>query len=263
MTAAAVAYEVLAVRYATRDTTRSDCFHRYHSYGEPDGPQRMDYFFWVLRDGRRTVLVDTGFAPAVGVRRGRTCLVPPVEALARLGIVPESVSQVVLTHLHYDHVGNVAAFPHAELVVSRRELDFWTGPFAERAQFAQIVEPAEIDRVAAARREGRVRCLEGDETIGPGIEALVVGGHSPGQLVLVIAGRAGPVVLATDALHFYEELDLDRPFEIVADLEQMYRAFDTLRSLAGRPGAVLVAGHDPLVLERFPVLADGLGARIA
>ena len=113
----AARWEVTAVRYATRSTTKADCYLGYELYGEADDPLVMDYFFYVLSDGFRTLLVDTGFAPAAGSRRGRTSLVPPLDALGRLGVAPESVSQVLVTHFHYDHIGNVAAFPAAELLV--------------------------------------------------------------------------------------------------------------------------------------------------
>jgi glyoxylase-like metal-dependent hydrolase (beta-lactamase superfamily II) len=258
-------YEVLAVRYATRSTTKSECFYRYASYGEPDAPLQMDYFFWLLRGAGGTVLVDVGFDPVVGERRGRTCLCPPVEALARLGVAPATVSQIVLTHLHYDHVGNLAAFPDAELVVARRELDFWTGPVASRPQFSAHVESAEIARLVDAERSGRVRRLEGSGTLGPGIEAILAGGHSPGQLMLLVEGAQGPVLLTSDAVHYYAELDLDRPFEIVVDLAEMYRAYDTVRELERERGAVVVAGHDPEVVARFPDSAgdvQGLALRV-
>src|SRR5262249_52668553 len=148
----------------------------------------------------------------------RTCLCEPLEALRRLGIDPGSVSLVVLTHLHYDHTGNLEAFPDAELVVQRRELEFWPGPMASRFQVAGIVEPAEIDQVLEAERAGRARVIEGKAEIAPGILALDVGGHSPGQQVTVVESGDGPVVLASDAIHYYEELDRDRPFDVFVDL---------------------------------------------
>jgi glyoxylase-like metal-dependent hydrolase (beta-lactamase superfamily II) len=242
-------------------TTKSDCFHRYHSYGEEDEPLRMDYFFWLVRDGERTIVVDTGFDPAVGARRGRTCLCPPVEALARLGVDPAGVSKLVLTHLHYDHTGNLDAFPAAEVYVPRRELEFWSGPQASRRQFAVHAEPDEIGRLVAAEREGRVRLVEGSEAVAPGVTLACVGGHSPGQAMVLVDGSARTIVLASDALHYYEELERDRPFDVVVDLAAMYEAYDTLRGLEEK-GGVLVAGHDPAVCERFPSLdgeARGLG----
>jgi glyoxylase-like metal-dependent hydrolase (beta-lactamase superfamily II) len=217
----------------------------------------MDYFFWVVRDGARTTLVDTGFDPAVGERRGRTVLCPPLDALVRLGIERTSVEQIVLTHLHYDHTGNVHAFPNAELVVPAKELDFWTD------SCDSIVEPAELEEIAAAERGGRVRRLAGDGEITTGISAVAVGGHSPGQLVIVVETERGPVVLASDALHYYEELERNRPFAIVVDLDEMLAGYATLRRLAAAPGARLVAGHDPAVLERFTPIENGLAAELA
>jgi glyoxylase-like metal-dependent hydrolase (beta-lactamase superfamily II) len=258
-----MSYEVLAIRYATRAATKAECYYRYHSYGEPDAEIGMDYFFWVLRDGGHTVLVDTGYDVAGGERRGRTTLCPPLEALARAGVEPASVEHLVLTHLHYDHTGAVGAFPDAAMTVHRRELDFWTSTLAEKQQFAPLVEPDEVAEVVAAERAGRVTVLDAESAhVGPGIEAICVGGHSPGQLVLVVDGAGGPVILASDAIHYYGELELDRPFEVFVDLAEMYRGYELLRELAARPGAVLVAGHDPAVCERFPS-DDGLVYRIA
>jgi glyoxylase-like metal-dependent hydrolase (beta-lactamase superfamily II) len=252
-------YEVAALRYGTRQTRKSECYLDWDSYGEPDQEIAMDYFFWVLRKGDTAIVVDTGFEPAVGERRGRTCLYPPVEGLRRVGVEPETVETVVLTHLHYDHTGNVDAFADAELVVQQSELDFWTGPEAREPRHAAVVEAKEIERIAASR----LRLLDGDEEIAPGIEAVCVGGHSPGQTVLVVEGTGGPVVLASDAIHYYEELELERPFEIYYDLEAMIEGYRIVRELAEQPGAALLVGHDPEVMNRFSVIDDGLGVQAA
>ncbi|MBO0714710.1 MAG: N-acyl homoserine lactonase family protein [Acidimicrobiales bacterium] len=257
--------DILAVRYGTWESTRAETFYRYHAYGEPDGPIRLDYFFWLLRGGGQTILVDTGFDPAAGERRGRTCLVEPKAALARLGVAPEQVSRVVVSHLHYDHIGNLAAFPEAAITVQRRELEFWTGPYGRRPQFAGSSEPNEIAYLEQAAGEGRVQLLDGDGEIAPGVVAMLVGGHCPGQQIVICETPAGRVVLASDALHFYEEMERDMPFAVLSSLPDTYRAYDLLRELEGE-GARLVAGHDPLVTERFPGAggpASDLAVRLA
>jgi len=248
-------WTVIAARYGTLETTRSDAYYRWSAYGEPDGPQRLDYFFWIVRNGGETILVDTGFDPAVGRRRGRTCLVEPAEAMAQLGISAQSVSRILLTHLHYDHTGNLDGFPNAELLVPELELDFWLGPLARRGQFAHTVEEAELDVVRAAAADGRVRRLIGGEEIADDLHAVHLGGHSPGQMALAVFGSGHPVVLASDAAHFYEELEFDRPFGVFVDLAEMYEGYDTLRELAGAYGDV-VPGHDPAVMTRYPAV-DG------
>ncbi|HSS57379.1 MAG TPA: N-acyl homoserine lactonase family protein, partial [Solirubrobacteraceae bacterium] len=161
------------------------------------------------------------------------------------------VSRIVLTHLHYDHTGNLDLFPDAELLVAARDLDFWLGPLARRAQFAHAVEAGELGQVLAAVDAGRVRRLEGGEEIAEGVHAILLGGHSPGQMALRIDALGGAVVLASDALHFYEELERDRPFGVFADLAEMYEAYDTLRELSA-PGTHLVPGHDAEVMSRYP-----------
>jgi glyoxylase-like metal-dependent hydrolase (beta-lactamase superfamily II) len=252
-------YEVAALRYGTRSTRKSECYYRWASYGEADAEIGMDYFFWVLRNGDSTIVVDTGFHPDSGARRGRTTVCPPVEALRRIGVEPETVPTVILTHLHYDHTGNLEWFPDAELVVQRSELEFWSGPEARHEQFAPLIEPEEIERIAA----GRLRLIDGDAEIAPGIQAICVGGHSPGQTVLVVETPSGTAVIASDAVHYYEELELERPFEIMVDLRAMYSAYAIVRELASRPGAALLVGHDPEVMNRFPVLEAGLGVRVS
>jgi glyoxylase-like metal-dependent hydrolase (beta-lactamase superfamily II) len=257
------AFEVIAVRYATRMATKSAVYYEFKAYGLPDEPLQMDYFFYVLRDGEQTIVVDTGFTPDVGAARGRTTVTPPLEALARLGVVPSAVSLLVLSHLHYDHTGHIGAFTNAEIVVQRRELDFWTGPVADHVHFAAHREPADLAALLAARDDGRVQLQEGSGTIVPGVDAVLVGGHCPGQQVFVVQGERGRVLLASDAIHYYEELDRKWPFILFSDLEEMVVAYDTVAALAAEPDTVLVPGHDPEVMDRFERLPDGVGVRVA
>ena len=120
--------------------------------------------------------------------------------------------------------------------MTARELAFWTGPHAGRVQFAHSTEAGEIAALARAHEEGRVTTFTGYCELGDGFGLLEVGGHTPGQLIARVAVTGGEVVLAADALHFYDELTRDRPFFVVADLEAMYAGFDTLRDITDRAG---------------------------
>jgi glyoxylase-like metal-dependent hydrolase (beta-lactamase superfamily II) len=224
----------------------------------------MAYFFWLLRSESQTIVVDTGFSSAGAARRGREFLVEPLEALRRVGVAPGEVDLVLNTHLHYDHTGHLDAFGTAPLLVNRTEYEFWTGPLAGRAQFGAHVEPDEVEVVARGLRSGQVTLMEPEHIVAPGLVAVEVGGHSPGQTILLVEGETGPIVLASDAVHFYEEVERDLACAILVDLGRVYRAYDLLREHAAR-GARLIAGHDPLVMDRFPRL-DGdpeLGVRVA
>jgi glyoxylase-like metal-dependent hydrolase (beta-lactamase superfamily II) len=213
----------------------------------------MTYYLWVLRSETQTIVVDTGYSAAGGGRRGRQFLVEPLEALRRAGVDPGAVDAVVNTHLHYDHTGHLDAFEDAPVLVSRTELEFWTGPLAERAQLGAHVEPPEVAALRERARTGAVTLTGSEHGIAPGVVSVEVGGHSPGQTILLIDGAGGPILLASDAVHFYEELERDRACAVLVDLARVYRAYDTIREHVDR-GARLVAGHDPLVMDRFPRL---------
>jgi glyoxylase-like metal-dependent hydrolase (beta-lactamase superfamily II) len=254
-------YEVLAVRYGTRQASAAEVFLNYHAYHEPDRPLQMDYFFWVARNPARSVVIDTGFSPAAGAARGRTMLMDTVPALRAAGLSPDDLAQVVLTHAHYDHIGGLPAFTGTgtgtgtEVVMTRDEYDFWTGPMGCRGLFAHTAEASELDHLRELRVTGRLTLADRTRQVAPGIELIQVGGHTPGQAIVTVATAGGPVILASDAVHYYEELERDRPFSIVASLADMYAAFDQIRELAEAGGRV-VAGHDPLVADRLGTPTD-------
>jgi glyoxylase-like metal-dependent hydrolase (beta-lactamase superfamily II) len=249
-------FEVLAVRYGTVRSRKSEFYYRWQAYREPDAVTDMDFFFYILRGGGETILIDTGFRPQAAGPRGRKCLVAPLDALARLGVDPRTVARVVITHFHWDHIGNVAAFADAELFVPERELEFWGEPVARNVQFWSTVDPEPLAYLVAAHLEGRAVATGADEAIVPGVRVITVGGHAPGQQIVAVDTARGRVLLASDAVHFYEELELERPFGVAVNLREMCEAYALLKRLKRETGAVVVPGHDPAVASRFASL-DG------
>jgi glyoxylase-like metal-dependent hydrolase (beta-lactamase superfamily II) len=252
-------YEIHALRYFSRGATRQAEFFRYELYGEPEraGPFTMDYFFWLVRNESRTVLIDCGFDRGRSAARGRIQESDPRDLLRQLGVSPEAVDHIVVTHMHYDHVGNAELFPNATFTLARDELQYWAGPFGRRNPMTSVVYPEEVQIILRLAREERVTLLDSpsNEQVVPGISVTQVGGHTPGQLIVTAQSENGSVVLASDAMHYFEEIELDRPYNLYSDLEQMYRGYDLLRALDERDDVTLVAGHDPKVRALFEMTA--------
>jgi glyoxylase-like metal-dependent hydrolase (beta-lactamase superfamily II) len=247
-------FEVYAIKYATREARSGEHFYG----GDPhDIPMPMDYYVWAVVSPEHTIVVDAGFTAEVAARRGRKHLRCPTEGLEALGIDCARVPYVILTHLHYDHVGNLEKFPEATYVVQEAEMAFWTGRYAGRDHFRTIVEVDDVAYLVRENFEGRLRFVAGSEEIVPGIEVHRTGGHSAGLQVVRVKTARGSVVLASDATHFYANIEEDRPYSIVSDLPRMYGSFDLVHALA-ESQAHVVPGHDPLVMERYRAAGKGL-----
>lgn len=247
------AYEVVAVRYGRLVTTRADAFLNHHDYREPDGPFEFAYDFWVIRNDDRTVVVDTGFAPAVGIRRGREVLIEPRTALASLAVPDDENTVVVLSHAHYDHIGNVDRFERARFVMSRAEYDFWVAHPRAQHLTRQLVEVDELDRLRRLREEGRLDLVDAPFTLAPGIEILPASGHTPGELMVLVATAVGGVLLTADAVHFDEELERRMPFRHMCDIVAAADSYDAIDTLRASGSAVrVIAGHEPAYRAIYP-----------
>lgn len=248
-------WEVLIVRHGQRTATRSDAYLNYEWYGEADGEHSLGYYFWILRRGTQVILVDTGFASGAAEARGREVIADPVELLNELG-VGTSPDALIVTHGHYDHAGNVSRLNPQQAWMARLELEFWSGPLADRPLFAHFMEPNEIAELVRLKETGVLRLVDGATDIAEGVRLIPVGGHTPGQSVVEVQTRIGTVLLASDACHFHEELQRDMLFKSMTDWPTSYEVLDRIRS---KSYAAVVSGHDSDELRRHPSIGGALG----
>ncbi|UZD90440.1 N-acyl homoserine lactonase family protein [Cognatishimia activa] len=242
-------WEVYSVKYADRNSrTRADSFIFDDNH---DAPHDMDYFIWVLRRGDKVILVDTGYDEAEARERERPIIMDPREALKPLGLQPEAITDVIVTHLHYDHAGGLHMFPNALLHMQSAEMAFATGPCMCHGTLQAPFSAGHICEAVKRLYAGKLTFYDGCAEIAEGVTVHHIGGHSRGLQCVRVKTQAGWLVLASDATHFYENFLSEKPFPIVVDLEDMLKGFATLRQLASSP-KLIIPGHDPLVKQLFP-----------
>jgi glyoxylase-like metal-dependent hydrolase (beta-lactamase superfamily II) len=245
-------YEIYAIRYGTNaHRRRTENFIWTAPDDVHDAPMPMDFFVWAVVGPDRTVLVDTGSAPATMTPRGHTHLRAPVAGLRAIGIEPHAVTDVIATHLHWDHAGNLADVPDARLHVQQLELAHATGPAMARKFLRRPYDAEQVNEWLRALFGGRVAFHRGDEELAPGVSIHHVGGHTPGMQVVRVRTDRGHVVLASDAVHYYDNLREENPFPVLVSTIDYVEALTTVRALADSDDHI-VPGHDPSVLSGYP-----------
>jgi glyoxylase-like metal-dependent hydrolase (beta-lactamase superfamily II) len=251
-------YEIYALRYATMSARTP-----HMNFLSPDPhettAQDLDYFVWLIRGGGRDILVDTGFNAEEAKLRARKLTLNPVDALAGFGVAAGDIRDVIVTHMHYDHAGNLERFPNARFHLQEREMAYATG----RCMCNGLLRhPFSVEHVTLMVRHvygERVTFHSGDGEVAPGVTLHRVGGHSDGLQVVRVETERGPVVLASDAAHYYANLKRRNPFPIVYNVGDMAQGWEIVERLAGHPDR-FIPGHDPIVAEIYPRVSDKVDA---
>ena len=242
-------WQVHALKYAQRNArTRADSFIFDDNH---DAPHPMDYFIWVLRRGGEVILVDTGYDSDEAAARDRPIQMDPRDALQPLGLKAEDITQLIVTHLHYDHAGGLHLFPNATIHLQAAEMAYATGPCMCHGTLQMPFTADHICEAVKRVYSGRCVFYEGDGEVADGVTVHCLGGHSRGLQAVRVRTEAGWLCLASDATHYYENVFDKKPFPIVVDLEDMMRGFDRLHELTSDK-RLIIPGHDPLVRAYFP-----------
>ena len=247
-------HEVYAIRYAEQPKRAEGATFL---GGDPSKMIRgLDFFTYVIKGPLGTFIIDTGFNADLSGNGGRNFLKQPAEILSNIGIDPKTVKKVLLTHAHFDHVGNLDHYPQAEFTIHLDEMNSITGPDITFAPFRIAYHKRDTQRLVELLYEDRLSFYtETINHVAPGIEFHLVGGHSRGQMILRVHTKRGWIVLASDAVHLYEEVETERPFAIFHDLQKMINGYRTSMDLAGGIDR-LISGHDPKVTDWYPAISN-------
>jgi glyoxylase-like metal-dependent hydrolase (beta-lactamase superfamily II) len=251
-------YEIYAVNYATLANFPVSALVK-----GADPARKLDIamMVWVIRGNGRTVVFDTGFYHDHFIQQWKPKnFLKASDAIAQSGITPviktEEVTDVVISHMHWDHADGMDLFPNARIWLQQDELAYYAGEAWQHKETHGGIDSDDVLTAVKLNIQGRVRLVPGDaQEILPGITCYTGGKHTYQSQFLGVNTRAGTVVLASDNMYLYENLDKHLPIAQTLDAASNLAAQDRMKSLASSPRLV-IPGHDPAVFERFPRVSE-------
>lgn len=248
-------WEVYAIRYGALPNFRVSGL-----IAGADSSRRIDatLTMWLLRgpNGRR-VLVDAGFQrPDLIARWTPIDYMRPDSAVARAGVDAADITDVIVSHIHWDHFDGTSLFPNARIWIQREEVNFHidsVGNILNRA-----IDAPDAAMLAAFRSAGKLELVDGDgKEIIPGVTVYTGGKHTYQSQYVGVHTSSGTVIIASDNMYLYENLDRRVPIAQTLDAASNLAAQNRMVTLASERRFV-IPGHDPLVFDRFSIVMPGV-----
>jgi glyoxylase-like metal-dependent hydrolase (beta-lactamase superfamily II) len=250
-------YEILAVQYGS---VPGFPLRGLLPDAAPEETIEIAMAIWVIRDADRTILFDTGFFRVEWLDRFEVRgFVRPDRALSRIQVTPEDVTDIVISHAHWDHMGGVELFPNATVWIQEEEYTYYTGAAWQPGGNSGGIDPADVAHLVERNTAGLVRLVQGDGVeILPGITVFTGARHTYASQYLMVEGDPA-YVLASDNAYLYRNLTEARAGATYQpeDREANLSALRRMLELVGDPSRV-VPGHDLEQFRRFPRVAEGV-----
>jgi glyoxylase-like metal-dependent hydrolase (beta-lactamase superfamily II) len=243
-------YDVYALRYATIPGFRVAGLVE-----GADKDRKIDIamMVWLVRGNGRNILVDSGFYHEKFFAQWHPAgFVKPSDTLKRVDLQPEDITDVIITHMHWDHADGMDLFPKARIWIQKDELQYYAGEAWQSRTSHGGIDPDDVLVAVKLNTQGRVGLVNGDaQEILPGVTCYTGGKHTYASQFVGVNTAVGTVVLASDNMYLYENLEKHLPIAATLDRESNMRAQDRMKQLAANP-KLIIPGHDPAVMTNFP-----------
>lgn len=246
-------YEVYAIRYAILPDFPVEALVK---GADPSRKIDLAMTVWLVRGNGRNILVDSGFHHERFFKDWKLKgYIKPSEALLEAGVKPEDITDVIVTHMHWDHADGIDLFPRAKIWVQKDELAYYAGEGWQKKNTHGGIDAEDVLTMVKLNTEGRVGLVNGDnQEIIPGVICHIGGKHTYQSQYVSVAAKDGIVALASDNVYLYENLEKRVPIAATLDAASNLRAQDHMKEIAAKD--LVIPGHDPAVFEKFPHTAE-------
>jgi glyoxylase-like metal-dependent hydrolase (beta-lactamase superfamily II) len=248
-------YEIYAVEYAQHPTRISASQIAIDAI--PTDSISINYVIWLLKGANgKLILVDAGFTDTVQYPRKN--YVRPDVALQKINIQADEITDIVVTHPHWDHIGGIELFPNAMLWMQEDDYHYFVGGAWQANGSNQGFNKDDVYKIIRMNLEGNLTLVKGDSIeIIPGISVFIGSKHTFESQYVLVKGTAGNTIIASDNIWFYYNYDHMLSIPLTFDQEGYVNEMRRMKSLVSDE-ILIIPGHDPDVFTRFPKVMDGV-----
>jgi len=253
-------YEVYAVRFASSDTAWPV------SMWVDKGPQKdsvnIDFMIWLIKGNGRNILVDAGFLNDIPDAKEFDVVkyVRPDSALLTTGLKAADITDIILSHPHWDHIDGIDLFPNAQLWMQQNDFFYFIGPAWQKGGAHGGFNKREVHKLIDKNLAGKLSLVNGDnQEIIPGIKVFTGSKHTfESQYVLVETGKK-KIILASDNIWVYYSLEHMLPASAggTFDPPGYVAAMRRMKTLASDP-KYIIPGHDDAIFSKFRAVKPGV-----
>jgi glyoxylase-like metal-dependent hydrolase (beta-lactamase superfamily II) len=249
--APAPSYTIEAIRYASAEDEVAGLV-----MGAPAGEKiNIAMVVWLIRGGGHNILFDSGYHRDTFLKYfPSTEYIRPDEAVKLAGVQPGEITDIVISHSHWDHLGGIDLFPKANVWIQKEEFRYYTGDAWQPGGNHGGIDPEDVKELVRINTEGRLHLVDGDNVeIFPGVRAYTGGRHTFASQYIGIAGDP-PFVLASDNCYLYRNLAGHKASATFSDADHAANIKNQERmiQLAGGNPDRVIPGHDPAQFQKYP-----------
>jgi glyoxylase-like metal-dependent hydrolase (beta-lactamase superfamily II) len=250
-------YQVYALRFSGPGTSSAS---EVAVGANPKDSVRGCNMFWFLKgENGRNIMVDAGYIDS-SKTVGKDYVRPDVVS-KRLNISPSDITDIIITHPHYDHIGGIILFPHGKVWMQKQDYDYFVGGAWEENGFSRGFQKNDVRNLIEINLSGRLKLVDGDNLeIIPGIKVFTGSKHTwENQYLLVNCdSQKNRILLASDAIWFYYNLNNLLPIPTFTfDPKAYVEAMKRMKTLVSDPD-LIIPGHDNQVFLKFPEVSEGI-----
>lgn len=252
--------EVYALRLTPEQTVPASMF-------AIDAPKDLGigvvFMVWLVRDGSgRNILVDAGFHKDVEEAKqlGITEYIRPDSALLRLGLKAADITDIILSHPHWDHMDGIDLFPNAQIWIQKDDYNYFVGNAWQKDEVRFGFNKRDVRKLVEANLAGKLNLVDGDDKeIIPGIKVYTGSRHTYNSQYVLVQSGVNKIVIASDNIYSYYNLEHLKSAPEIATFDKVgyVKAMERMKTLASDT-KFIIPGHDGLLFSKFPRAAEGI-----